>query len=117
VTRKNQTESVNKPDETREESIRPKLNWLKLDNPPISVYANQMELQITNWDFRFRFGEVSDQQEGITNVTEKARVVMSPQHTKAFLNILTENVRKYESKFGEIRITPSESPEKTPRTQ
>jgi hypothetical protein len=99
------------------ESTKPKLNGVKPDNPVASVYANQLELQITNWDFRFRFGEVSDQQEGITNVAEKVRVVMSPQHTKAFLNILTENVRKYESAFGEIRITPSESAGKTLRTQ
>ena len=63
-------------------------------------------LHITNWDFRFRFGETVDQQKDGGNVLERARVIMSPQHTKAFLSVLEDNVRKYEEAFGEIRVIP-----------
>ncbi len=95
------------------ETTRPKATtWVRPDNPPSSIYANQVELQITNWDFRFRFGEVIDQQSDGASVAERARIIMSPQHTKAFLNVLSENVRKYEAAFGEIRVNPIEKIQK-----
>ena len=33
-----------------------------------------------------------------------ARIVMTPMHAKLLLNALTENLSKYESQFGEIRM-------------
>ena len=32
------------------------------------------------------------------------RIIMSPEHAKRLLGALTENIRKYESQFGEIRL-------------
>ena len=32
-----------------------------------------------------------------------ARIVMTPQHAKLLHNALTENIKKYEGRFGEIK--------------
>lgn len=33
-----------------------------------------------------------------------ARVIMTPQHAKSLLRAMDENIKKYESQFGEIKI-------------
>ena len=33
-----------------------------------------------------------------------SRIVMAPQHVKAFLSALNENIKKFESKHGEIKM-------------
>ncbi|MFC1523051.1 DUF3467 domain-containing protein [Elusimicrobiota bacterium] len=35
----------------------------------------------------------------------KARLISNPQHTKRLAMALIENVKKYESRFGEIKVT------------
>ena len=115
MTRKNHLrESGEKEVQGKAPVTRTKTNWARQDNPPSSFYANSVELRISNWDFRFRFGEIIDdhQQDESGNVIERVRIIMSPQHTKAFLAVLTDNVRKYEATFGEIRVNPV-----TPQTQ
>jgi len=108
VTRKNQlAESVEQKSEATEVK-RVKINWVRLDSSVPSIYANQVELHATNWDFRFRFGEAFDIQTENATVLERTRIIMSPQHAKAFLNALSDNVRKYEAAFGEIRFNPKE---------
>ena len=37
-----------------------------------------------------------------------SRIITSPRHAKAILMALTENVAKYEQKYGEIEIIPKE---------
>lgn len=32
------------------------------------------------------------------------RIIMTPEHAKRLLGALTENIRKYESQFGEIKL-------------
>ena len=36
-----------------------------------------------------------------------ARVIMTPQHAKSFLNALQNNIEKYETQFGEISTLPN----------
>ncbi len=36
------------------------------------------------------------------------RVIMSPQHAKAFLEVLGQNVTEWERQFGEIRLVPQD---------
>jgi len=38
----------------------------------------------------------------------RSRVVTSPQHAKRFLRALQDNIRKYEEKFGEVKISSDE---------
>ncbi|MFI3268008.1 MAG: DUF3467 domain-containing protein [Rikenellaceae bacterium] len=39
----------------------------------------------------------------------KSRVVLSPEQTKRLLMSLNENIQRYESTFGEIKVMPTES--------
>src|SRR4051812_38450918 len=68
------------------------------------VYANSARITVSLWDFRFFFGEVEEANAELIRLNETAKDTMSPQHTKVFLRVLDDNVRKYEEKFGEIKI-------------
>ncbi|PIO47634.1 MAG: hypothetical protein CMR00_09285 [[Chlorobium] sp. 445] len=41
---------------------------------------------------------------GIAKAKVSARIVMTPQHAKSFLLALQDNIQKYESAFGTIKI-------------
>jgi len=41
---------------------------------------------------------------GVPKTKVYARIVMTPQHAKSLLKALEENVKKYESQFGEIKV-------------
>ena len=41
---------------------------------------------------------------GVPKTKVYARIIMTPQHAKSLLRALEENIKKYESSFGEIRI-------------
>ncbi|HEY4717194.1 MAG TPA: DUF3467 domain-containing protein [bacterium] len=36
----------------------------------------------------------------------RARIITSPQHMKRFFLAIQENLRKYEAKFGEVKVSP-----------
>lgn len=43
-----------------------------------------------------------------------ARIIMTPQHAKSLLRALEDNIKKYESQHGDIKmVTDSRQPEKT----
>jgi len=63
-------------------------------------YSNLMQIVHTKDEFILDFFLVSAPQ-GILN----SRVIMSPGHLKRMANALQENVKKYEEKFGEIKMT------------
>ncbi len=42
----------------------------------------------------------------------RSRIITSPAHAKRFLKALEENIRNYESRFGEIKISPSDDSSK-----
>ena len=80
-------------------------------------YSNMVTISVTTWDFTMDFKwlhprerRVDQQREetSIDKVRNLATVVMSPQHAKAFANLLMEHIGKYERQFGEISIQPSE---------
>lgn len=41
---------------------------------------------------------------GVPKAKVFARIIMTPQHAKSFLNALQDNIKKFESQFGEITI-------------
>jgi hypothetical protein len=67
------------------------------------VYANSANLEITPWDFKLVFGELI-RDKGEHKIEEIVAVVMSPQHAKALLNVMQNNVREYEKQVGEIKL-------------
>jgi hypothetical protein len=75
---------------------------------PPTTYANQVQLLTSPWDITLEFAQLAAVQTRTEtpdgNVEMKAsqvvqsviRVVMSPQHAKAFSHVLEENLRVYE---------------------
>ena len=45
---------------------------------------------------------------GIPKARVRSRVIMAPLHVEAFARALTENVKKYEARFGEIQVSQDE---------
>jgi hypothetical protein len=41
---------------------------------------------------------------GMTKANIDTRIVMTPLHAKLMLNALTDNLKRYEAQFGEIKI-------------
>lgn len=70
----------------------------------VHFYANNVEVAMSNWDIQIVLGEVVVDQDKKLAVQEKAVVVMSPQHAKAFLNILLGNVAAFEKQFGVVTV-------------
>jgi hypothetical protein len=71
-----------------------------------SEYANSARITVSLWDFSFLFGEMEESGPELLKVSEKLKVTMSPQHAKVFHKVLEQNIRKYEEKFGEIKLPP-----------
>jgi len=48
---------------------------------------------------------------GIPKAKVHSRIIMTPQHCKMFLNAMKENIDRFESQYGEIKIlgTPNEN--------
>lgn len=61
-------------------------------------YANVAVIAHTKDEFIMDFALAYPGQGPLVN----SRVITSPQHAKAFLRSLEDNVRKYEARFGEI---------------
>mgnify|MGYP001158252138 FL=1 len=44
---------------------------------------------------------------GVSKAKVHSRIIMAPPHAKAYLMALTDNIKKFESKYGEIK-TPGQ---------
>lgn len=95
------------PDQNQPEIIRRKGESF------VSTYANNLVVEASPWDFRFLFGEIEKGEPDATGrrlaklyVEDKVKIVMSPQHAKAMLKVLQENVSSYESQIGPIPSQP-----------
>jgi hypothetical protein len=65
------------------------------------IYSNLALISHSPGEFVVDFTRVLP---GVPKTKVYARIVMTPQHAKSFLQALQENVGKYESQFGEIKI-------------
>ncbi len=80
-------------------------NVINIDmNSVEPVYSNMVNLIHGPFDFTFNFLQVSPPTGKVCS-----RVMMSPEHAKAFLNALTDNIRKYEAVHGEIKVAAPRS--------
>ncbi len=72
------------------------------------VYANLALINHNETEFTLDFIYVQPQ---TPQGKVRSRVITSPVHMKRLLNALADNVKKYEERFGEIRL-PQEQPQK-----
>lgn len=70
----------------------------------VSVYANDVNMLMTPWDFRLRFGQIDnvDPAKNTAEITVLADVRLSPQHVKTLVRVLTGLVEAYENSVGPI---------------
>ncbi len=61
----------------------------------ISAYANLIEISATPWDFRVRFYEVVEDEDGNQVREKKVAVTISPQSTQAFIGLLNQGFREW----------------------
>ncbi len=64
-------------------------------------YANLAIITHSSSEFILDFAQ---NMPGLPKMQVASRVIMTPEHAKRLLNALTENIRKYESQFGEIKL-------------
>jgi hypothetical protein len=65
------------------------------------IYSNLAIITHSPAEFVIDFTRVLP---GVPKAKVHARIVMTPQHTKMLLNAITDNIDKYEKKFGEIKL-------------
>jgi len=73
------------------------------------TYSNLVLISHSPAEFVFDFIRVVP---GRPKAKVYSRIIMAPQHSKSLLAALTDNIAKYESQFGEIRLvgTPLVNP-------
>ncbi len=65
------------------------------------IYSNLAIITHSPAEFVIDFTRVLP---GVPKAKVHARIVMTPQHTRMLLNALEDNIKKFEQKFGEIKI-------------
>ena len=65
------------------------------------IYSNLVLIAHSPSEFIVDFARVLP---GSPKAKIYARIVMTPQHVKLLLRALEENIKKFEEKFGEIKI-------------
>ncbi|MDD5686257.1 MAG: DUF3467 domain-containing protein [Elusimicrobia bacterium] len=66
------------------------------------LYSNLALITHNDMEFVFDFTYVQPQQ---PKAKVRARIISSPVHAKRFLQALSENIKKYEDKFGTIKVS------------
>ena len=64
-------------------------------------YANFVVVTHSPAEFVMDFTKILP---GVTKARIHSRIIMAPQHAKAFLGALNDNIKKFEVKHGEIKM-------------
>ena len=73
------------------------------------IYANFVVVNHSGAEFVIDFTRLLP---GTPKAKVFSRIIMTPQHCKAFAQALNENVKKFEEQFGTIELNKTQSPEK-----
>lgn len=82
---------------------QPKVNIVKEEGYSDN-YANSVQVRVSFWDFFLQFGTMGRQTQTEVDLSVFQGVYLSPQQAKALHAVLGENLKQYESAFGEIQI-------------
>jgi Protein of unknown function (DUF3467) len=78
-------------------------------SPFTSVYANNVQVEATPWDFKMSFGEVDKVEGNKVFVSETVKVTISPTQMKALVKVLQNTLVQYEAQVGEIKVPQPQS--------
>jgi hypothetical protein len=70
------------------------------------VYSNFVLIAHSPSEFILDFARILP---GLPKAKVFARIVMTPQHTKLLFNALEDNLKKYEDRFGKIKLLSPET--------
>jgi hypothetical protein len=74
----------------------------------VSLYANDINVMMTPWDFRLRIGQLDavnvDANEAIVTILADLR--LSPPHLKKLAQVLNKQLEAYETHIGPIAMPP-----------
>ena len=88
------------------DKTKPKQLQIELDESVGSgQYSNLAIVTHSPAEFIIDFTQVMP---GIPKARVRSRVIMAPLHVKSFAMALMDNIQKYESRFGEIKLTKDE---------
>jgi hypothetical protein len=65
------------------------------------IYSNFVLIAHSPSEFILDFARMLP---GLPKAKVFARIVMTPQHTKMLFNALDENIKKYEDRFGKVKV-------------
>lgn len=71
------------------------------------IYSNLAIITHSPAEFIIDFTRVVP---GVPKAKVQSRIITTPQHAKMLLNALQENIYKFESRFGEIKMEGSGNP-------
>lgn len=95
------------------EEDKKKVN-VNIDASKESFYANNLAIFNNPNEFVLDFAQVTprmdiiDGKQVLTYVVKHNSIVLEPKQAKMVLNLLKENVEKYEKKFGKIEVIKGE---------
>ena len=69
------------------------------------VYSNFVIITHSNSEFVLDFARMLP---GAQKAKVFSRIIMTPQHAKALLSTLDQNVKRFEGEHGEIKLTPND---------
>ncbi len=72
------------------------------------IYSNLALISHTGAEFVIDFTRILP---GVPKTKVFSRIIMTPQHAKSFLKALQDNIEKYESNFGEIKVFNESRPQ------
>jgi len=72
------------------------------------IYSNLAIITHSPAEFIIDFTRVVP---GVPKAKVHARIITTPQHAKMLLKALTDNINKFESRFGEIKIEGHANPQ------
>lgn len=75
------------------------------------IYANLAVITHSSSEFIVDFIRVMP---GLPKAGVKSRIILTPEHAKRLMRALEDNVRKYESSFGQIRLSDEGSVQPIP---
>jgi len=73
------------------------------------IYSNFVLITHNPSEFLLDFARVMP---GVPKAKVYARILMNPQHAKSLEKVLSENIKKYESRFGKITVQGQEEEER-----
>ena len=90
-----------KKDKTEKNNINIELD----ENVSQGTYSNLVIVNHSPTEFVLDFINVMP---GVPKAKVRSRIILTPEHTKKFINALNENLIKYEKVFGDIKNSQSE---------